>query len=362
MGAAPTDPWAVLAIASTATAEEIRTAWKAAALRTHPDKMLDDGSQFRAVQAAYEVLRDAPAWHSSKTVRGTTSLRREEQARALAEEKAVRKRHFEERFRQFLAEQETKKHVYELKKIETSGASPADAMKFRQDRRVAKRYQKLKESKEQQQQQQQQQTVTERQKQAALAVQESQNTPAAVHDTASGSTPVGTRDAADEAPYTPRSRSVAMTYAFLTHPSSTGPLEARVDFVRSKGVEEEQIATALRLMRQTMTSERRAGATTALGAAEGIGPSADGAAQRAADEANSRNVPMCGPGGAVHQADDAAPARDEPLIGVAWGRLAWPFFGFFDGAEEEGRKSAGQKTPTEGASRDPSEAWGLLEA
>ena len=56
----PTDPYAVLGIASTASSDEIRAAWKAAALRTHPDKVMDDGTQFRAVQAAYEVLRDAP--------------------------------------------------------------------------------------------------------------------------------------------------------------------------------------------------------------------------------------------------------------------------------------------------------------
>ena len=152
MGAAgvSTDPWAVLGIASSATAEEIRAAWKSAALRTHPDKMLDDGTQFRAVQAAYETLRDASTWHSSHSgvVRQhPANISRAEQAKAAAEQKAARTRHFEEKFRRFLAEEEVKKQEYKKKVRQLPRYSPAAAVRARQE---AERHQRrLQESREQ---------------------------------------------------------------------------------------------------------------------------------------------------------------------------------------------------------------------
>ena len=61
-GAFAQDPYATLGLRHDASADEIRAAWKRLALATHPDKTDDDGAQFRAVQAAYEVL-SAPAKH-----------------------------------------------------------------------------------------------------------------------------------------------------------------------------------------------------------------------------------------------------------------------------------------------------------
>ena len=152
MGAAgaSTDPWVVLGIPSSATAEEVRAAWKSAALRTHPDKVLDDGAQFRIVQAAYETLRDASTWRASagEVVRGATNGSRAEQA--AAEQKAALRRHFEEKFRRFLAEEEAKKRAYELKARQFHRFSPAEAFRARQKEQLAERHQrKLQESREQ---------------------------------------------------------------------------------------------------------------------------------------------------------------------------------------------------------------------
>ena len=56
--AAAESPYKVLGISASATADEIRAAWKKMALKVHPDKCADDGgAAFQAVQGAYETLR-----------------------------------------------------------------------------------------------------------------------------------------------------------------------------------------------------------------------------------------------------------------------------------------------------------------
>jgi curved DNA-binding protein CbpA len=59
------NPYATLGITRTASLDEIRAAWKRAALKTHPDRTFDDGSAFRAVQAAYEKLMSSVSSASS---------------------------------------------------------------------------------------------------------------------------------------------------------------------------------------------------------------------------------------------------------------------------------------------------------
>ena len=53
---APSDPHSVLGVSRDASEDEIRAAWKKTALRTHPDRTGDDGTQFRRAKAAYESL------------------------------------------------------------------------------------------------------------------------------------------------------------------------------------------------------------------------------------------------------------------------------------------------------------------
>jgi curved DNA-binding protein CbpA len=54
------DPYAVLGVSPCATDEEVRRAYRSAALRCHPDRDPGPGApeRFRAVADAYEILRD----------------------------------------------------------------------------------------------------------------------------------------------------------------------------------------------------------------------------------------------------------------------------------------------------------------
>lgn len=53
------DCYALLGVPSTASVEEIRRAWREKAFQLHPDRNPgDDGSSFRAVALAYEILSD----------------------------------------------------------------------------------------------------------------------------------------------------------------------------------------------------------------------------------------------------------------------------------------------------------------
>jgi curved DNA-binding protein CbpA len=48
----------VLSVPKTATADEIKKAYRKRALLCHPDKHPDKGDEFRELSAAYEVLSD----------------------------------------------------------------------------------------------------------------------------------------------------------------------------------------------------------------------------------------------------------------------------------------------------------------
>ena len=50
------DPYILLGLRRGSTDDEVRAAWKKTALKTHPDKCGDDGTQFRKAKAAYEAL------------------------------------------------------------------------------------------------------------------------------------------------------------------------------------------------------------------------------------------------------------------------------------------------------------------
>lgn len=53
------DPYATLGVNASATGDEIRVAYRAAALRWHPDRQGGDAAAFRRASEAYETLRDA---------------------------------------------------------------------------------------------------------------------------------------------------------------------------------------------------------------------------------------------------------------------------------------------------------------
>lgn len=52
----PPDPYRVLGLSSTATAAEIKLAYRKAALRCHPDKAKDNGDEFVRIQQAWELI------------------------------------------------------------------------------------------------------------------------------------------------------------------------------------------------------------------------------------------------------------------------------------------------------------------
>jgi len=125
------DPYAVLGVHSTASADEIKSAWRAAILKTHPDKLQDDGEAFRAVQAAYEVLRDA-----TKAVRVTKRDKDVWSAKAAA---AQKKKDFEERAARFVAQQQAKKREWEATQAGRR-KSYADEMQVRAQAQLQARY------------------------------------------------------------------------------------------------------------------------------------------------------------------------------------------------------------------------------
>ena len=95
------DPYATLGVTRTASADEIRAAWKKAVLRNHPDKVGDDGTLFRRVQSAYDMLRVEAKKSPRERKRG--QRRREYEARRRkmeqwrAEEQAARAAEFAEK-------------------------------------------------------------------------------------------------------------------------------------------------------------------------------------------------------------------------------------------------------------------------
>ncbi len=55
------DPFAVLGVSPGATPEELAAAYRDLAKRHHPDVATDDGKRMRAINVAYDSLRNAPA-------------------------------------------------------------------------------------------------------------------------------------------------------------------------------------------------------------------------------------------------------------------------------------------------------------
>jgi DnaJ-class molecular chaperone len=58
---APTDYYAVLGLANTASDQEIKRAYRVCASKFHPDVNPSGGDLFAKICAAYEVLKDPPA-------------------------------------------------------------------------------------------------------------------------------------------------------------------------------------------------------------------------------------------------------------------------------------------------------------
>ena len=169
------NPYATLGITRTASLDEIRAAWKRAALKTHPDRTFDDGSAFRAVQAAYEKLMSSvssassvsrwaaprPAeptdkWtahqraerqHASverqRSERQRQERERAEAARAaskLAEERARYSAHktYAERARAFAAEEQMRREAHKAAR----GKTWADRQQERHQERYRSRFQR----------------------------------------------------------------------------------------------------------------------------------------------------------------------------------------------------------------------------
>ena len=98
---ASVDPYATLGVTRTASADEIRAAWKKAVLRNHPDKVGDDGTAFRRVQSAYEMLRvesKKPLLDRKRTQRRREyEQRRREMTKWKDEEREAQERDYVER-------------------------------------------------------------------------------------------------------------------------------------------------------------------------------------------------------------------------------------------------------------------------
>jgi curved DNA-binding protein CbpA len=169
------NPYATLGITRTASLDEIRAAWKRAALKTHPDRTFDDGSAFRAVQAAYEKLMSSVSSASSvsrwaaprpaepadkwtahqraerqhatverqRSERQRQERERAEAARAaskLAEERARYSAHktYAERARAFAAEEQMRREAHKAAR----GKTWADRLQERHQERYRSRFQR----------------------------------------------------------------------------------------------------------------------------------------------------------------------------------------------------------------------------
>jgi curved DNA-binding protein CbpA len=145
--AAPESPYKVLGISASATADEIRAAWKKMALKVHPDKCEDDGGvAFQAVQAAYETLRalvppsiskgPPPRTGGYDASRTSTPI--------FAGDHAARQQQYQQRMRAWAAREAAKKQEYEWQRPETW----ADKQQQRHDERMRARYAAFQQQKE----------------------------------------------------------------------------------------------------------------------------------------------------------------------------------------------------------------------
>ena len=151
-------PYKVLGISPAASADEIRAAWKKMALKTHPDKLADDGEAkaFKAVQAAYETLRNTvprPARGSAQaagkpTRWGGTKHENEEKTYnpINAADRAARHEQYMERMRQWAQEEKLRREQYERERP----ASWADKQAQAHEARYRARLEKIRQQRKQQ--------------------------------------------------------------------------------------------------------------------------------------------------------------------------------------------------------------------
>ena len=255
-----TDPYATLGVQSSASLATIKSAWKVAALKYHPDKCGDDGTRFRAVQAAWEVLREG-ARPPMKGAQGSHfNAKRARHAKDSDLDAASQKADFDAKARAFVARQQAKKREYEATE------SPADAMKARSQARLEARYTQMMDQREAHAE------ATTADSSAASGLepgrtkgpmwtkhQHERSTSAAskprmyAPPTRAEELRAAHRDgevthaAAAATSSGCDARAAEIAFAFLTHPANASePLEARVAFVLQQGVDEKCIREALR--------------------------------------------------------------------------------------------------------------------
>lgn len=98
------DPYAVLHIHRSASNAEIRSAWKKLIIKCHPDKVGDDGTAFRRVQTAYEMLqadsKKTPQQRAQAQRRREQQQRRKDFDRKRQDEQAAAQRAYTEKMKE----------------------------------------------------------------------------------------------------------------------------------------------------------------------------------------------------------------------------------------------------------------------
>lgn len=255
-----TDPYATLGVQSSASLATIKSAWKVAALKYHPDKCGDDGTRFRAVQAAWEVLREKGARPPMKGAKGSQfNAARARHAKDSELRAAAQTADFDAKARAFVARQQAKKREYEATE-EGQTKSPADAMKARNQARLEARYKQMMDQREAHQ-------ASTADSSAASGLEpgrtkgpmwtnhqhERSTSTAFAPPTRAEELRAAHREGAVANAVTSSgssgcdARAVEIASAFLTHPANASePLEARVAFVLQQGVDEKNVREALR--------------------------------------------------------------------------------------------------------------------
>ena len=258
------DPYATLGVQSSASLATIKSAWKVAALRYHPDKCGDDGTRFRAVQAAWEVLREG-ARPPMKGAQGSHfNAKRARHAKDSDLDAASQKADFDAKARAFVARQQAKKREYEATECGQT-KSPADAMKARSQARLEARYTHMMGQREAQRgtttadssaasglepgrtkgpmwtkhQHERSTSAASKPRMYAPPTRAEELRAAHRNGEVAHAAAAATSSGCD-------ARAVEIAFAFLTHPANASePLEARVAFVLQQGVDEKCIREAL---------------------------------------------------------------------------------------------------------------------
>ena len=260
-----TDPYATLGVQSSASLATIKSAWKVAALKYHPDKCGDDGTRFRAVQAAWEVLREKGARPPMKGAKGSQfNAARARHAKDSELRAAAQTADFDAKARAFVARQQAKKREYEATE-EGQTKSPADAMKARNQARLEARYKQMMDQREAHQastadssaasglepgrtkgpmwtkhQHERSTSAASKPRMYAPPTRAEELRAAHRNGEVAHAAAAATSSGCD-------ARAVEIAFAFLTHPANASePLEARVAFVLQQGVDEKNVREALR--------------------------------------------------------------------------------------------------------------------